>query len=159
MVLCNVFVWTFFVKALHQRGGSIVATVCSTATNYCGSVGLKHWYLSVSFHFENTEKCIRIVSFRQSLVAGYLAKEYQCCGGLGQHLLLPVCCSYQWDKTVRKTMLQRIARKQINTIVIRLFIDLQLNKNQNKWKLLWISYLNCCETTAPSIEKAASSLT
>lgn len=38
MVLCNVIVWTFFVKALHQRGGSIVATVCSTATNYCGSV-------------------------------------------------------------------------------------------------------------------------
>lgn len=38
MVLCNVLVWIFFVKALHQRGGSIVATVCSTATNYCGSV-------------------------------------------------------------------------------------------------------------------------
>lgn len=38
MILCNVFVWTFFVKALHQRGGSIVATVTSTATNYCCSV-------------------------------------------------------------------------------------------------------------------------
>lgn len=46
MVICNVFVWTFFVKALHQRGGSIIATVTSTATNYCGSVCL------IKSHFE-----------------------------------------------------------------------------------------------------------
>ncbi|XP_055312661.1 transmembrane protein 42 [Sitodiplosis mosellana] len=43
MVLCNVFVWTFFVKALHQRGGSIVATVTSTATNYCCSAVIGSW--------------------------------------------------------------------------------------------------------------------
>ncbi|XP_031640411.1 uncharacterized protein LOC116352162 isoform X2 [Contarinia nasturtii] len=38
MVLCNMFVWTFFVKSLHQPGGSIVATVTSTATSYCFSI-------------------------------------------------------------------------------------------------------------------------
>lgn len=40
MVLCNVMVWSFFVKSLHQRGGSVIATVTSTATNYCFSVRL-----------------------------------------------------------------------------------------------------------------------
>lgn len=35
MLVCNAFVWTFFVKSLHQKGGSIIATVTSTSTNYC----------------------------------------------------------------------------------------------------------------------------
>lgn len=34
----NALVWTFFVKALHQKGGSLVATVTSAATNYAASV-------------------------------------------------------------------------------------------------------------------------
>lgn len=38
MLLCNAMVWTFFVKALHSSGGSLVATVCSAATNYFVSV-------------------------------------------------------------------------------------------------------------------------
>lgn len=31
-------VWTFFVKALHSKGGSLLATVTSAGTNYCFSV-------------------------------------------------------------------------------------------------------------------------
>lgn len=34
MLLSNAMVWTFFVRALHSSGGSLVATVCSAATNY-----------------------------------------------------------------------------------------------------------------------------
>lgn len=40
MILCNGLVWTFFVKALHDRGGSLIATVVSAACNYCVSAGL-----------------------------------------------------------------------------------------------------------------------
>lgn len=42
MVICNMLVWTNFVKAMHAKDGPIVATVVSAATNYC---------LSVSVHF------------------------------------------------------------------------------------------------------------
>ncbi|CAD7081135.1 unnamed protein product [Hermetia illucens] len=34
MLLCNAMVWTFFVKALHSKGGTLRATVMSAATNY-----------------------------------------------------------------------------------------------------------------------------
>lgn len=37
MVLSNAMVWTFFVRALHSAGGSLVATVTSAATNYAVS--------------------------------------------------------------------------------------------------------------------------
>ncbi|XP_037036110.1 uncharacterized protein LOC119074215 [Bradysia coprophila] len=37
MLTFNALVWTFFVKALHQKGGSLVATVTSAATNYAVS--------------------------------------------------------------------------------------------------------------------------
>lgn len=51
MVICNIFVWTFFVKALHEHGGSVVATVTSTATNYCFSVNWKIELKISSFEF------------------------------------------------------------------------------------------------------------
>lgn len=38
MIICNAMVWTFFVKALHSKGGSLLATVTSAGTNYCFSV-------------------------------------------------------------------------------------------------------------------------
>lgn len=34
MLLSNAMVWTFFVRALHSAGGSLVATVTSASTNY-----------------------------------------------------------------------------------------------------------------------------
>jgi hypothetical protein len=40
MVTCNAMVWTFFVKALHSKGGSLAATITSAATNYCVSVSI-----------------------------------------------------------------------------------------------------------------------
>lgn len=40
MIICNAMVWTFFVKAMHEDGGTLVATVTSAATNYCCSVGV-----------------------------------------------------------------------------------------------------------------------
>lgn len=50
MVLCNVLVWVFFVKSLQEPGGSVVATVTSTATNYCCSVII---FLSNFTHFND----------------------------------------------------------------------------------------------------------
>lgn len=35
MLISNALVWTFFVRALHSSGGSLVATVTSASTNYC----------------------------------------------------------------------------------------------------------------------------
>lgn len=35
MLVSNALVWTFFVRALHASGGSLVATVTSASTNYC----------------------------------------------------------------------------------------------------------------------------
>lgn len=40
MVVCNMLMWTNFVKALHKKDGTIVATVISAATNYCLSVSI-----------------------------------------------------------------------------------------------------------------------
>lgn len=61
MIVCNAFVWTFFVKALHQKGGSIVATVTSTATNYCCSV----WLLWMQFFVSHWNILNQIVWHRK----------------------------------------------------------------------------------------------
>ncbi|XP_059608049.1 transmembrane protein 42 [Phlebotomus argentipes] len=37
MIVLNALVWTFFVKALHAGGGSVVATSVSSGTNYFAS--------------------------------------------------------------------------------------------------------------------------
>lgn len=38
MIISNVAVWTFFVKALQQSNSSLATTITSTATNYIYSV-------------------------------------------------------------------------------------------------------------------------
>lgn len=58
MILCNILVWSFFVKALHSTGGTIVATVTSAASNYIISVGILH-YISNFWHFFEILKLIK----------------------------------------------------------------------------------------------------
>lgn len=37
MIALNGIMWTFYTKALHERGGTLVATVVSSGANYCFS--------------------------------------------------------------------------------------------------------------------------
>lgn len=80
MVICNIFVWLFFVKSLHEPGGSLIATITSTSTNYCCSVNQLYDLLFVTL-FEMTF----IFHFRQLLAIGYLRSEYRFFGG-SEHL-------------------------------------------------------------------------
>lgn len=92
MVLCNVFVWTFFVKALHQPGGSIVATVTATATNYCCSVDIQTHFCEEAKFGQKHQIKVTLIFFRRQLETGYLTSTSQCCGGLVPLLLWLVSC-------------------------------------------------------------------
>ncbi|KAK9887182.1 hypothetical protein WA026_020635 [Henosepilachna vigintioctopunctata] len=59
MVCCNTCVWTLFVKALHQSGSSLHATVISNASNFLCSALMGYlifnekanfvWWIGLSF--------------------------------------------------------------------------------------------------------------
>lgn len=40
--------WTFYTKALHERGGTLVATVVSSGTNYVFSVSKDYHFIIIA---------------------------------------------------------------------------------------------------------------
>lgn len=64
MLLSNGMVWTFFVKALHSKGGSVVATVTSSTANFLISV--RKYEFAQCFYRMINISCIVLGSIGQS---------------------------------------------------------------------------------------------
>lgn len=65
MLLSNGMVWTFFVKALHSQGGSVVATVTSSTTNFLISVYYK--FLKIKSLITTMQSVICSLGFSRQL--------------------------------------------------------------------------------------------